>query len=99
MTNQLKTELAKINQGCGYKSMKGAWRCGTGGRNRHLCPSCKSKKQGLIQGAKIMIENQIKFLEYVGIKRSGELSTLDLKEEIETKLSELKQLNNWLEKE
>lgn len=70
MTNQLKTEIEKINKGCqgfieedDFEDPQDLFDhdiyCGTKrvkDNKLMLCPSCKSKKQGLIQGAKIMIE-------------------------------------------
>ena len=54
MTLNLKTEIEKINQGCGErifpKENPDNIKCGTIWNKRiHLCPSCQSKKQGLIQ--------------------------------------------------
>lgn len=92
MIDQIKTEIEKINQEIEdiLKSIP-----------KSQIPICiplkfkEGKKQGLIQGAKMMIEDEIKFLEdllwnndcYEGARF------------ITQRLTELKQLNNWLEKE
>ena len=97
MTLNLKTEIEKINQGCGErifpKENPDNIKCGTIWNKRiHLCPSCQKYKQGLIQGAKIMIEEIKKISEeYFDREYFNDFP----KEPFET----LKQLNNWLEKE
>ncbi len=60
--NKLTSELAKINQGCKseVKALGDIFYCGqeigTLDSKIYLCPSCQSKKQGIILGAKMMIE-------------------------------------------
>ena len=97
---QLKTEIKKINEGCKEQIEKydlilecGDWLPSDFDRIRVLCPSCQSKKQGLIQGAKMMIEDEISFLEDL----LWENDCYEGARFITQKLSELKQ-NNWLEK-
>ncbi len=97
MKTKIKTEIEKINKGCGKEVIDKIY-CGdkTGIYSQlWLCPSCKSKKQGLIQGAKMMIEeieSQVENFSFTADKEDNILIKRDL-------LSELKQLNNWLEKE
>ncbi len=80
MTNQLRTEIEKINQD--IKSEEdGEWR-----------EILKERKQGLIQGAKMIIEE----IRRISEEYFNEEYYHDFpKEPFET----LKQLNNWLEKE
>ncbi len=71
----------------------------------------KGKKQGLIQGAKMMIEDEIKFLiELSKFMTAGDEESIRrlevntnwymvLERLKELQDTELKQLNNWLEKE
>ena len=108
MTLNLKTEIEKINQGCGErifpKENPDNIKCGTIWNKRiHLCPSCQKYKQGLIQGAKMMIENELKLLNKTqpNMKICGRcyLENKDIEARIIKEISELKQLNNWLEKE
>ena len=110
MTLNLKTEIEKINKGCGknlgaymeipkeYENASDKIRkqksfsidviCG----NQELCPSCQKYKQGLIQGAKMIIEE----IRRISEEYFNEEYYHDFpKEPFET----LKQLNNWLEKE
>lgn len=100
MTLNLKTEIEKINQGCGNLFID------ENGNDApcklllvdrvepepHLCPSCQKYKQGLIQGAKMVIEE----IRRISEEYFNEEYYHDFpKEPFET----LKQLNNWLEKE
>lgn len=100
MTLNLKTEIEKINQGCGNLFID------ENGNDApcklllvdrvepepHLCPSCRAKKQGLIQGAKMVIEE----IRRISEEYFNEEYYHDFpKEPFET----LKQLNDWLEKE
>ena len=78
---------------------------------QELCPSCQKYKQGLIQGAKMMIEDEIKFLiELSKFMTAGDEESIRrlevntnwcmvLERLKELQDTELKQLNNWLEKE
>jgi hypothetical protein len=90
----LKTEIEKINKGCG-KQVIDKVSCGDKLGTfvtLWLCPTCRAKKQGLIQGAKMVIEEIKKISkEYFDREYYHDFP----KEPFET----LKQLNNWLEKE
>lgn len=64
-----------------------------------LCPSCQAKKQGLIQGAKMMIEDVLEWLDNYS-KENGEWYKYYVRiKELKEQLADLKKLNNWLEKE
>lgn len=94
MKTKIKTEIEKINEGCRKEVIDKIY-CGdkTGIYSQlWLCPTCQSKKQGLIQGAKIMIEE----IRRISEEYFNEEYYHDFpKEPFET----LKQLNNWLGKE
>ena len=116
--SELKTEIEKINQGCGNLFID------ENGNDApcklllvdrvepepHLCPSCRKYKQGLIQGAKMVIEDEIKFLiELSKFMTAGDEESIRrlevntnwcmvLERLKELQDTELKQLNNWLEK-
>jgi len=113
MTNQLKAEIEKINKGCRKQVIDKIY-CGdkTGIYSQlWLCPSCQKYKQGLIQGAKMMIEDEIKFLiELSKFMTAGDEESIRrlevntnwymvLERLKELQDTELKQLNNWLEEE
>jgi len=120
MTNQLKTEIERINQQLDkfenpkmtdYNKEYYEKKFGKDAEKEFLkvvkkhpvesyaeYNELQSKKQGLIQGAKMMIEDEIKDWEDLLwiLKDTVHKSVEDI---INRKLTELKQLNNWLEKE
>ena len=94
MTNQLKTEIEKIN-----KEIEDILKSIPESRIATCVPLVfkKGKKQGLIQGAKMMIEDEIKDWEELLwiLKDTVHKRVEDI---INRKLTDLKELNNWLEK-
>ena len=116
MKTKIKTEIENINKGCKEQIEKydlilkcGDWLPSDFDRIKVLCPSCRKYKQGLIQGAKMVIEDEIKFLiELSKFMTAGDEESIR-RLEVNTnwcmvleRLKELQdtelKLNNWLEK-
>ena len=104
--NNLKNEIEKINKGCRTLICHGTWattdRCGDYKTDGEviLCPSCQSKKQGIILGAKMMIEKFKLQFGKLKLKFSPDMSEEDMEDVgdiITGELTNLKELNNWLE--